>query len=184
MSESNNMQPRVSVEINNSSNKKKLLIIVFVILAIIAVSVIGILIYKESNKYPVMGMSSEQIRTLLDESIVKETQDFTNKANAINTLDELKKLSESEQSSTGEVVMQRLYANKEYVKLLEFADYLADFDGTVALTSLKYCYILETNVDKKSDCLDRINQEARSQGIIKNNETLPESYFEISEGEK
>ena len=79
--------------------------------------------------------------------------------------------------------MQNLAQSKEYERLLEIANYLANKGGTIAIESLKYCYSYEADPIKKSNCLSKLNQEARKQKIIQDNDTLPDSYLTIKEGQ-
>ena len=138
---------------------------------------------KNKKVSPLMGLSQSDINSKVLSSTIDQGKKNEVSAQSIKNLDGLKQLDEQNQLVLGPIVMQNLAQSKEYERLLEIANYLADKGGAVAIVSLKYCYSYETDSIKKSSCLTKLNQEARKQKIIQDNDTLPDSYLTIKEGQ-
>jgi hypothetical protein len=76
-----------------------------------------------------------------------------------------------------------MYAAGQYDKLKPIAESFSEKGGSIAIDALRYLYIIEKDTTKKAIWLDKLNVEARKQGIIGGSESLPESYLIIKDGQ-
>lgn len=165
---------------------KKHILFITAILIIVSIAIIAswLIFFKDKPSINVpLELSQSQIASKLTEINEARFAEDSKKANSIVGIDDLKKYSDEEQAVVGSIIMSNAYANKEYEKLRIFAEYFSVKGGSISIDALKFLYLIENDTYKKAEWRNKLNIEARKQGIVGESEVLPDSYFINREGQ-
>lgn len=102
---------------------------------------------------------------------------------SIEQFDSFAAAKDSEYEFVALLVAETQYTNGNY----ELADYIVDnlskSTNTSALQALRLCVMYSDAQVRKNACRDQADVQARQQGIIKETEQLPDSYFQEKNGD-
>lgn len=105
-------------------------------------------------------------------------------ASSTETVDDLKKLDDQDQAKVGIQIASSAVTSKSVssatIEIIQFLMQRNDSDG---IEASKLCYRVLTSESDKSNCVDRLTEQMRSQGIIGPNETIPIEYLQTEGGD-
>ncbi|MBA2278907.1 hypothetical protein H0V99_00475 [Candidatus Saccharibacteria bacterium] len=164
--------------------KKRKLILVGVGLILISALSIGTVLKlnknneNESNTDNTTGLDAnfKRIENATREYDAKEEKRIAELVSRVTSVDSLKELDEADQAKVGVIILRQ--SDIDPVLARQYAAYLMLRSGSVGLEASKFCYkFSEGDTVAQMVCVQRANELARDQGIIKPGETLPEVYF-------
>jgi len=164
--------------------KRKLIVVgsVVVLAALLIASTILTVRHFQSEKKK--KAESSKVKTdiasqtkLVNDILAKEQKRIETAASKIKSVNDLKKLSVADQGLVGMFLIRKnIDSDKKLVK--QYIDYLMLRNDSAGIEASIFCYKLAgTDTAAQTLCVNRANEQARSQGIIGKDGSLPDSYF-------
>lgn len=126
----------------------------------------------------------EETQKEIDAYVADQAAKAEQIASRVQQPSDLDSYSVSEQAAAGLKIIYDSMNSGDTAKAKAFAGYLMKRNDADGLLASKLCYKLASSDAEKQDCKDRAVEQARDQGIISQDQTLPDSYMELKEGDE
>jgi hypothetical protein len=156
----------------------------------------GLYLYTQSNSQTGSSETTEadEVERKLQESTANNqkaaqayaeelTTSDASQISSIQSVDDLKKLDESEQGRVGVLIISDRINSDKTQEAQVFIEYVMNLPTGYGLEAARLCYATATDDSRKAECKTVIYTRAVEQGIIAEGETLPPSYFELPTGD-
>lgn len=163
------------VNVGKKKEYKKIIIILTLVLIIASVGLAVSFVFNKKSEKPNVAT----VQTI-EEIISKVENANKEKAQTVNSVADLSKLSKEDQASVGLIVIQQNSETNKQLSL-EVANYLSK-EGDSKLEALALAYRLESDSAKKQQIVNQINSVAIEQKLINPGETLPARFYDGTEG--
>ena len=170
-------------------SKRKKLIVVTVMFVVFVVAAILIVLFRQQDQAQEIGeepASDALVEQELNQSLEAFRQSNANLLKegvaAISNVSDLRKLDDESQRRIGTEKTRQLISAGELTLAREFAIYLTAREDSTGLEAAVLCYQSSQTEVEQNECVLIANEKARQQGIIGENEELPDTYFESRQG--
>lgn len=138
-----------------------------------------------SNKNNKSAQTSEDGVDQVVAGIFKDQQEkLDSLAKGVASVGDLTKLDDEVIGKVGLNIVKQAVSDNDLVRANTFIDFLTARKDQSGLDAAVICYQIATNDSKKQQCVDVMNEIARTLEIIKPDQTLPKSYYDSSEAEQ
>jgi hypothetical protein len=130
-----------------------------------------------------VAKSNDELASIADKYRIEQEKNTQQYIDNIDSLDKLKNIELLEQDIAGIAVINNLVNNGNTEEAQEFIDFVMTFETSSGIEAAKICYQTANTDIRKSECVTILTNLAIQQGIIKEGEVLPESYYELNNQE-
>ncbi len=158
--------------------KRKRLLVAGVILVFLLVAsfLVFTLVSKKSQKSN--SATDKDIATYIKD----EDTRLQNLAQSVDSLRKLKAIDDKEEGKVGILILNQ--NNKKPELLDEIVTYLMERNDSYGLEASVYCYQRAGNDEAKKNCKNKATEIAKKAGILKENESFPDTYFNTDSQEQ
>ncbi len=174
--------------------KKKTVLIIFLSTLILIAGYFGVqkITRNDSQSADTTELSESEILEKENELVKAQIEtaakyyqqldsDLKQQASNVNSIEDFAKLNDTDQGAVGLEKIKNYIDTKDLDNANLYIDLIIKRDDGSGLDAAHYCYEIAITETRKAECLSRMTEIARIQGIIGQDESLPQSYYEPTE---